>query len=123
MASGPARRGRAPPQFPRGIAYWHADRRSCDFGLFARQGSYMAVPNAAALLDQFTAAGIAVELTHRSKRRLFLFDQNIPAKTWAAWRGTRKAPSPGENDGADFVESPPFPQLRSRQSSGAHLIQ
>ena len=30
----------------------------------------MAVPNAAALLDQFTAAGIAVEVTHRSKRRV-----------------------------------------------------
>jgi hypothetical protein len=28
----------------------------------------MAVPNAAALLDQFTAAGIAVEVTHRSER-------------------------------------------------------
>jgi hypothetical protein len=31
----------------------------------------MAIPNAAALLDQFTAAGIAVEVTHRSKQRLF----------------------------------------------------
>jgi hypothetical protein len=33
-----ARRGRAPPQFPRGDSYWHSDRRFCDFGLFARQG-------------------------------------------------------------------------------------
>ena len=31
----------------------------------------MAVKNAAALLDAFCAAGIAVEVTHRSKRRLF----------------------------------------------------
>src|SRR5215467_1476439 len=31
----------------------------------------MAVKNAAALLDDFYRAGIAVEVTHRSKRRLF----------------------------------------------------
>jgi hypothetical protein len=34
-------------------------------------GLGMAVKNAAALLDSFAAAGIAVEVTHRSKRRLF----------------------------------------------------
>lgn len=34
-------------------------------------GLGMAVGNAAALLDGFQAAGIAVEVTHRSKRRLF----------------------------------------------------
>ncbi len=34
-------------------------------------GLGMAVKNAAALLDGFRAAGIAVEVTHRSKRRLF----------------------------------------------------
>ena len=34
-------------------------------------GLGMAVKNAAALLDAFCAAGIAVEVTHRSKRRLF----------------------------------------------------
>jgi hypothetical protein len=34
-------------------------------------GLGMAVKNAAALLDAFRAAGIAVEVTHRSKRRLF----------------------------------------------------
>ncbi len=31
----------------------------------------MAIKNAAALLDQFCAAGVAVEVTHRSKQRLF----------------------------------------------------
>ncbi len=31
----------------------------------------MAVKNAALLLDDFCAAGIAIEVTHRSKRRLF----------------------------------------------------
>ena len=34
-------------------------------------GLGMAVKNAAGLLDDFCAAGIAVEVTHRSKRRLF----------------------------------------------------
>jgi hypothetical protein len=34
-------------------------------------GLGMAVKNAAALLDEFRAAGIVVEVTHRSKRRLF----------------------------------------------------
>jgi hypothetical protein len=34
-------------------------------------GPGMAVKNAAALLDAFRAAGVAVEVTHRSKRRLF----------------------------------------------------
>ena len=34
-------------------------------------GLGMAVKNAAALLDAFCAAGIAVEVTHRPKRRLF----------------------------------------------------
>ena len=34
-------------------------------------GLDMAVKNAAALLDAFCAAGIAVEVTHRAKRRLF----------------------------------------------------
>ena len=34
-------------------------------------GLGMAVKNAAALLDAFWAAGIAVEVTHRPKRRLF----------------------------------------------------
>ena len=34
-------------------------------------GLGMAVKNAAALLDAFCAAGIAVEVTHRAKRRLF----------------------------------------------------
>src|SRR5579872_1894596 len=34
-------------------------------------GLGMAVKNAAALLDDFWRAGIAVEVTHRSKRQLF----------------------------------------------------
>ena len=34
-------------------------------------GLGMAVKNATQLLDDFCAAGIAVEVTHRSKRRLF----------------------------------------------------
>jgi hypothetical protein len=34
-------------------------------------GLGMAVKNAAALLDEFCASGIAVEVTHRSRRRLF----------------------------------------------------
>jgi hypothetical protein len=34
-------------------------------------GLDMAVKNATALLDEFCAAGLAIEVTHRSKRRLF----------------------------------------------------
>ena len=68
------------------------------------RGLDMAVPNAAALLDQFTAAGIAVEFTHRSKRRLW-------------------PPFPRENDWPISSSPLPFPQRRSGQSNGAHLIQ
>ena len=35
------------------------------------RGLHIAVKNAAALLDSFVAGGIAIEVTHRSKRRLF----------------------------------------------------
>ena len=45
--------------------------RAAGVGDFARRALGMAVKNAAQLLDRFCADGIAVEVTHRSKRRLF----------------------------------------------------
>lgn len=62
-------------------------------------GLDMAVKNAAALLDQFCAAGIAVEVTHRSRRRLFglaglapLRDQVAPPRRPVPGRGRGRPP-------------------------------
>ena len=75
----------------------------------------MAVKNAAALLDAFCAAGIAVEVTHRSKRRLFGLAGLAPLRD-AVRPPTRPDPTRGRgrprldqpDDPADSV-APPLP--------------
>jgi hypothetical protein len=79
-------------------------------------GLDMAVNNAAALLDAFCAAGIAVEVTHRSKRRLFGLAALAPLRKHVA---PPYHPEPGRGRGrppaipeADLVtEPPPLPPL------------
>jgi hypothetical protein len=79
-------------------------------------GLGMAVNNAAALLDAFCAAGIAVEVTHRSKRRLFGLAALAPLRKHVA---PPYHPEPGRGRGrppaipeADLVtEPPPLPPL------------
>jgi hypothetical protein len=78
-------------------------------------GLGMAVNNAAALLDGFCAEGIAVEVTHRSKRRLFglaalapLRDQVAPPRRPEPGRGRGRPPSiPPEEP----VTEPPPPSM------------
>ncbi len=48
------------------------------------RGLDIAVKNAAALLDAFVARGIAIEVTHRSKRRLFGLKHLAPLRETAA---------------------------------------
>lgn len=62
-------------------------------------GLDMAVKNTAGLLDQFCAAGITVEVTHRSRRRLFglaglapLRDQVAPPRRPVPGRGRGRPP-------------------------------
>lgn len=50
----------------------------------------MAVPNAAALLNRCTAAGIAVEVTHRSKRRVVGLALFAPLRDKIAAPGVRR---------------------------------
>jgi hypothetical protein len=76
-------------------------------------GLGMAVNNAAALLDAFCAAGIAVEVTHRSKRRLFGLAALAPLRKHVA---PPDHPEPGRGRGrppaipeADLVTEPPPP--------------
>jgi hypothetical protein len=71
----------------------------------------MAVNNAAALLDSFCAGGIAVEVTHRSKRRLFGLAGLAPLRDGVA---PPKRPQPGRGRGRppilpddDAVAPPP----------------
>jgi hypothetical protein len=81
-------------------------------------GLGMAVKNASHLLDEFCAAGIAVEVTHRSKRRLYGLAGLAPLRE--AVRGPYR-PEPGRgrgrprrNDGeapAENVVPPPLPPL------------
>jgi len=79
-------------------------------------GLGMAVNDAAALLDAFCAAGLAVEVTHRSKRRLFGLAALAPLRTHVA---PPYHPEPGRGRGrpsaipdADLVtEPPPLPPL------------
>jgi hypothetical protein len=47
-------------------------------------GLGMAVKNAAMLLDEFCASGIAIEVTHRSKRRLFGLSTLAPLREGVA---------------------------------------
>jgi hypothetical protein len=78
-------------------------------------GLGMAVNNAAALLDSFCAGGIAVEVTHRSKRRLFglaglapLRDGVAPPKRPQPGRGRGRPPNLPDED--TFPPAPPLPQ-------------
>ena len=78
-------------------------------------GLGMAVKNAAALLDAFCAAGIAVEVTHRSKRRLFgltglapLRDAVRPPYRPDPARGRGRPRLDQADDPADSV-APPLP--------------
>jgi hypothetical protein len=79
-------------------------------------GLGMAVKNATVLLDQFCADGIAVEVTHRSKRRLFgmvglapLRDEVAPPRRPEPGRGRGRPPSVTEE--AEIpVQPPPLPE-------------
>jgi len=73
----------------------------------------MAPQNAAALLDRFRADGIAIEVTHRSKRRLFGLAALAPLRDGVA---PPRRPEPGRSRGrprhlplADEVAAPPVP--------------
>jgi hypothetical protein len=59
-------------------------------------GLGMAVKNAAALLGEFCAAGIAIEVTHRSKRRLFGLAALAPLRHEVA---PPRRPEPGRGRG------------------------
>jgi len=77
-------------------------------------GLGMAVNNAAALLDGFQADGVAVEVTHRSKRRLFglaalapLRDEVAPPRRPMPGRGPGRPPNlPTETEAAPPPLSP-----------------
>ena len=88
-------------------------------------GLGMAVKNAAALLDGFCQAGLAVEVTHRSKRRLFGLAGLAPLRDGVA---APRRPEPGRGRGrppampADADLPPPAPSvpLGSARSSDAN---
>jgi hypothetical protein len=87
-------------------------------------GLGMAVNNAAALLESFCAGGIAVEVTHRSKRRLFglaglapLRDGIAPPKRPMPGRGRGRPPILPDDDAVvppPALPEPPF-NPRGRQ--------
>ena len=66
------------------------------------RGLRIAIKNAAALLDSFVAQGIAIEVTHRSKRRLFGFKHLAPLREEALppRRARRTGPSTRRGEGA-----------------------
>ena len=81
----------------------------------------MAVNNAAALLDSFCAGGIAVEVTHRSKRRLFglaglapLRDGVAPPKRPMPGRGRGRPPILPDDDAVAPPPALPQPPLNPR---------
>jgi len=78
-------------------------------------GLGMAVKNAIALLDEFQAAGIVVDVTHRSKRRLFglaglapLRDQVRPPRRPEPGRGRGRPPN--RLYGEAVEPPPPLPE-------------
>lgn len=76
-------------------------------------GLGMAVKNATVLLDGFADAGIAVEVTHRSKRRLFGLQGMAPLRDEVA---PPRRPEPGRGRGrppAWLAEEAPAPALPS----------
>ena len=64
----------------------------------------MAVKNATQLLDDFCAAGIAVEVTHRSKRRLFGLTGLAPLRDVVR---PPYRPEPGRGRGRPPLTPPP----------------
>ncbi len=79
-------------------------------------GLGMAVNNAAALLDGFQADGVAVEVTHRSKRRLFglaalapLRDEVAPPRRPMPGRGPGRPPNLPTETEAALPPLPPMP--------------
>jgi len=75
----------------------------------------IAVKNAATLLDGFVARGIAIEVTHRSKRRLFGLKHLAPLRAEAApprralRRGALGAMRPGSAADDDAAPDTPPP--------------
>ena len=72
----------------------------------------IAVKNAATLLDAFVARGIAIEVTHRSKRRLFGLKHLAPLRAEAALPRRvvrRRARMAGRGSGADDADPPDTP--------------
>jgi hypothetical protein len=89
----------------------------------------MAPNNATALLDQFCAAGIAVEVTHRSKRRLFglsalapLRDEVAPPRRPEPGRGRGRPPMARvEEQVAEPLPMPPMTPIQRREfDTGDH---
>ncbi len=81
-------------------------------------GLGMAVKNAAALLDAFCVAGIAVEVTHRSARRLFglaglapLREGVAPPRRPVPGRGRGRPPRPSAEELTPSQPLPPAPPL------------
>ena len=86
-------------------------------------GLGMAVTNAAALLDRFCAENIAVEVTHRSKRRLFGLSGLAPLRNGVA---PPRRPEPGRGRGRprllpveDAAPPPPLPPVAPLTASRA----
>lgn len=78
----------------------------------------MAVKNAAALLEGFRREGIAVEVSHRSKRRLYGLAALVPLRAGVApprrpepGRGRGRPPLPREDEGEEFGAPPPLVPL------------
>jgi len=77
-------------------------------------GLGMAIKNAAAMLDAFAAAGVVVEVTHRSKRRLFGLSGLEPLRDKVA---PPRRPEPGRGRGRppaikteEVLPLPPLPE-------------
>lgn len=83
----------------------------------------IAVKNAAGLLEMFVARGVAIEVTHRAKRRLYGLKHLAPLRTEAA---PPKHPMPGRGRGrppraeggppiaADYADAATAPPLNER---------
>ena len=61
----------------------------------------IAIKNAASLLDAFVARGIAIEVTHRSKRRLFGLKHLAPLREESSTAAPRAAASRARDAGPD----------------------